>query len=62
MSLSQQTAASVLRQDRVVIKKHNIEDMVFVLGGGSWKIFIEHLNKEIEYLGDYQDKIIKITR
>ena len=42
------------------IKKNNIKDLVFVLGGGHWKVFINELNKEIETLGDYQDKILKI--
>ncbi len=41
------------------IKKDNIDDMVFVLGGGHWDMFIDKLNSEIEDLGDYKDKIIK---
>ena len=42
------------------IKKNNIDDLVFVLGGGHWEIFIEKLEQEIANLKDYSDKIIKI--
>lgn len=42
------------------IKKNYIDDMVFVLGGGHWEMFINELNKAITDLGDYQDKILKI--
>ena len=41
------------------IKKNNIEDMVFVLGGGQWDNFIKQLEKELGSLGEYKDKIIK---
>ena len=41
------------------IKKNNISDMYFVLGGGHWKEFIGKLEQEIENLGEYKDKIIK---
>ena len=41
------------------IKKNNIEDLVFVLGGGHWDSFIGQLEKEIENLGEYKSKIIK---
>ena len=41
------------------IKKNNINDLVFVLGGGHWNKFIVMLEKEIADLGDYQDKIIR---
>ena len=41
------------------IKKNNIDDMVFVLGGGQWDAFIPKLDAEIEGLGEYKDKIIK---
>ena len=41
------------------IKKNNIDDMVFILGGGHWQDFIEKLNTEIKNLGDYKEKIIK---
>lgn len=40
------------------IKKHNIEDLVFVMGGGDWKSFIDKLNNAIKDLNT--DKIIKI--
>ena len=38
------------------IKKHNINDMVC----GHWGPFLEELNKHIDDLGVYQDKILKI--
>ena len=41
------------------LKKNNINDMVFVLGGGHWKSFIEKLEGTINNLGEYKDKIIK---
>lgn len=41
------------------IKKNNIDDLIFVLGGGHWQMFIDQLNSEIEDLGIYKDKIIK---
>ena len=41
------------------IKNNNIDDLVFVLGGGHWAKFINILEQEIENLGDYKDKIIK---
>lgn len=41
------------------IKKNKIEDMVFILGGGHWEDFIGKLDKEIEGLGEYKNKIIK---
>lgn len=41
------------------IKKNNIDDMVFILGGGHWEDFIGKLDKEIEGLGEYKNKIIK---
>lgn len=42
------------------IKKNKIDDLVFVLGGGHWEIFIGKLEQEIANLKDYSDKIIKI--
>lgn len=41
------------------IKANKINNLVFVLGGGHWDEFIEKLNKEINDLGEYKDKIIK---
>ena len=41
------------------IKKNEITDMVFVLGGGHWKDFIGKLETEIKNLGQYKDKIIR---
>ena len=42
------------------IKKHNIDDIVFVMGGGQWEKFKEELAKVIDNLSEYKDKIIKI--
>lgn len=41
------------------IKKNNINDLVFVLGGAHWKEFITKMNKEIKDLGYFEDKIIQ---
>lgn len=41
------------------IKKNNIDDLIFVLGGGHWDAFIAKIENEIENLGDYKDKIVK---
>ena len=41
------------------IQKNNIDDIYFALGGGHWDSFIGQLEKEIDNLGDYKDKIIK---
>lgn len=41
------------------IKKNNIDDMVFVLGGAHWDKFIGKLESEIRDLGKYKDKIIR---
>ncbi len=41
------------------IKKNKIEDMVFILGGGHYEDFIDKLDKEINDLGNYKEKIIK---
>lgn len=41
------------------IKKNNIDDMVFVLGGAHWDKFIGKLESEIGDLGEYKDKIIR---
>lgn len=42
------------------IKKHNINDLYFYLGGGHWNEFITKLDEEISDLGDYKDKIVKL--
>ena len=42
------------------IKKNNINDFVFVLGGGQVKQFQPTLEKELLNLKEFQDKIIKI--
>jgi len=41
------------------IKKNNIDDLVFVLGGGHWEMFIKTLENEISNLGEYKDKIVR---
>lgn len=42
------------------IDKNSIDDMVFVLGGGSWKTFMSILEQELSLLGKYRDKILTI--
>lgn len=41
------------------IKKNKINDMVFILGGGSWKGFMERMENEIPDFDKYRDKILK---
>ena len=41
------------------IEKHKINDLIFILGGGSWEGFIEKLEKEVPDFDKYRDKIIK---
>lgn len=41
------------------IKKYNIKDIIYVLGGGSWEKFEELLVKELEN-NSYKDSVIKI--
>ena len=41
------------------INKNEIQDLIYILGGGSWKGFIEKLEKEIPDFVKYQDKIIR---
>lgn len=41
------------------IDKHQIQDVVFVLGGGHWREFIKKLENKIEGLGEYRNKIIR---
>ncbi len=40
------------------IQENNIDDLVFVMGGGHWQLFLETLKKELDGLGEYRDKII----
>lgn len=42
------------------IKRNEIDDIVFVLGGGSWKKFIGILENEVPNWQQYENKIIKI--
>lgn len=41
------------------IKKNNIEDMYFVLGGAQWDFFIKQLDDVVEDLDKYKSKIIR---
>lgn len=41
------------------IKKNNIDDLVFVLGGTAWNGFVEKLEKEVPDYAKYSDKIIR---
>lgn len=41
------------------IEKNNIDDLVFVLGGGAWDGFIEKFEKEVPEFEKYKDKIVK---
>ncbi len=41
------------------IQENKIDDLVFVLGGGHWDEFISLIEKEIENLGNYKNKIIR---
>lgn len=41
------------------VKKNQIDDLVFVLGGGAWESFIQQLNTEIDNLDQYKTIIIK---
>lgn len=41
------------------IEKHKINDLIFILGGGSWEGFIEKLEREVPDFDKYRDKIIK---
>ncbi|PAF47624.1 hypothetical protein BKH41_06925 [Helicobacter sp. 12S02232-10] len=41
------------------IKNNQIQDLVFVLGGGYWEEFIKEFEKKIDGLGDWKDKIIR---
>ena len=42
------------------IRKNNIDDLVFVLGGGHWEDFIGIISNSISELDNFQEKIIKI--
>lgn len=41
------------------IKKNTIDDFIFVLGGGHWELFLPTIQKELEQMGDFQNKIVK---
>ena len=42
------------------IKKHNIDNLYFCLGGAQWDGFIEQLEKQISELNGYREKIIRL--
>jgi len=42
------------------IKKNNVKDFIFVLGGGAWTKFLPLLEKNIANFEEYKDKILKI--
>lgn len=42
------------------LKKNNIDDLIFVMGGGNWPKFFKKLENEIDNLRDYSSKIIHI--
>lgn len=41
------------------IEKHNIDDLVYVLGGGAWDGFIKKFKKEVPDYEKYKSKIIR---
>lgn len=41
------------------IEKNNIDDLVYILGGGAWDGFVEKLEKEVPDYNKYSDKIIR---
>ena len=42
------------------IKENNVDDLYFYLGGGHWDYFMEILEKEIDNLQEYKNKIVKL--
>jgi glycosyltransferase involved in cell wall biosynthesis len=42
------------------IKKHNIQDLYFYLGGGQSEIFIKKMEEQINTLTEYRDKIVRL--
>ena len=42
------------------IKENNVDDLYFYLGGGHWNYFMEILEKEIDNLQEYKNKIVKL--
>lgn len=54
---------NLLRSTRTFVeflKKNNIDDLLFVMGGGNWPKFFKKLENEIDNLRDYSSKIIHI--
>lgn len=41
------------------IEKNKIEDLVYVLGGGTWDVFVGRLEKEVPNYNKYADRIIQ---
>jgi glycosyltransferase involved in cell wall biosynthesis len=42
------------------LKKNEVKDMIFVLGGGHYDSFIKKLEADVENFGEYKNKIVKI--
>lgn len=42
-----------------LIQEEKVDDLMFVLGGGHWDVFIEELERSIKDLGPYRDRIIR---
>jgi len=42
------------------IKKHNIDNFYFYLGGGQWDFFINQLEEQIINLNEYRNKIVRL--
>lgn len=42
------------------LKKNNIDDLIFVMGGGQWEKFLNELSKTIDNLEEYKSKILRI--
>lgn len=42
------------------IEKNRIEDLVYVLGGGTWDVFVGRLEKEVPNYHKYADRIVQV--
>jgi len=42
------------------IKKHNIDNFYFYLGGGQWDFFIHQLEEQINSFDEYRNKIVRL--
>lgn len=50
----------ILKTYSEFIRKHNIDDLYFVIGGGHFKTFIEEFDKEVSSIEIEEGKILKI--